>query len=141
MTKSITGGIRTHEAEAQALKACPFDRSGTVILRKPRFPYEPSSRLLLLENIQELLPTYISKHSLYSFFNELFLKYPSILIKMFQMNIRTRNFLRLLRINQPLLQTCFSIPIQIMFQNFINLFCGNFGASHINSFQSFHKYL
>ncbi len=29
--ESITGGIRTHEAEAQALKACPFDRSGTVI--------------------------------------------------------------------------------------------------------------
>ncbi len=28
--KSASGGIRTHEAEAQDLKTCPFDRSGTL---------------------------------------------------------------------------------------------------------------
>ena len=31
MGTSITGGIRTREAEAPALKAGPFDHSGTVI--------------------------------------------------------------------------------------------------------------
>ena len=27
---NASGGIRTHEAEAQDLKTCPFDRSGTL---------------------------------------------------------------------------------------------------------------
>ena len=39
--RSGNSGIRTHEANAQDLKACPFDRSG--ILPLPHVGFEPTT--------------------------------------------------------------------------------------------------